>query len=140
MEVELLNVEVSLVAVLLVAILHMVLGMAWYGVFAKQWLALNKLTEAEARKNPTPAYVGSLASVVCYGFVLGILVGYVRLVNPDFSDLTAGLVTGVLGAILGLGQFVSNHMFSMRPLQLMWIDGGFAALNFIIAGLVVAFV
>lgn len=140
MELEVLNVEVNLLAVLLVAVLHMVLGMTWYGFFAKEWMKLNNLTEADAQKDAPVSYGGSILSAFGYGFVLSVIVGFVRLTDSSYSDLEAGLITGLLASFLGGGQFVSNYLFSKRPKKLLLIDGGFVLLNFFAAALVVSFI
>ena len=123
-------------AIILVVFLQQVSGFIWYSPFAfgKLWMAaIGKDTEALKLNGAKPYIVSIIGSILmCYvvakvvssfearGFLSGIKVGFL---------LWIGLVLPVIGV---------SYFFAAQPFSLIWIDGGYALLNILLAGGILA--
>ena len=126
------------IAVIVAAAAGFGLGAVWYNLLSKQWIEASGVPVDEAGK---PA--GGANPMTFAGAFLCILVvaGMMRhaLVTAGINAPASGLVAG-----LGIGLFfiapwiTLNVLFSMRPLRLAAIDGGYAAVACAVMGLILA--
>ncbi|MFS4581666.1 DUF1761 domain-containing protein [Phaeobacter sp. C3_T13_0] len=110
------------------AIAGFVLGAVWYGALAEPWMKAAKVPRDEEGK---PAG-GQTPAVFAATFALQLIVaGMMRHVFALSGIDTVG--GGLIGG-LGVGLFfitpwiMINNLYSVRPLRLSMIDGGYAAL------------
>lgn len=132
-------VPVNYGAVAIAAVLAMVIGSAWYSpaLFGKEWMKLVGKTEAEAKKGNMPLLYGTMfVGALIEAYVLAHFVHY-----AGAYSLINGIKTGIwawLGfvAVTSLG----NSMFEGRPMKLFYINAGYALVNLMVMGAVIAVV
>ena len=122
----------GLLAVLIAAIASYAWGAVWYMVMAKPWMAAVGITEADIdRKNPAPYIISFVATVLVAGMMRHVFA------SSGIDGAWAGLVSGLgLGLFIATPWVVTNYAFSMRPRELMLIDGAYATVGCTIIGLV----
>lgn len=133
------NLGINYIAVLIAAVLAMVLGFVWYSksMFGKQWMKLAGLLEEDTKKGNMPVLFGTMfAGAIIEGYVLAYFIQYAG---------AYGLIDGIkVGLWAWLGFVVtttlSNSMFEQRPLKLWYINAGYALVNLIIMGTVIALI
>ena len=109
-----------------------IFGMAWYMVFANQWMDASKLNKKSVnRSNPVP-WVASLIGSILVAGMMSHMMDKTNIVGIEESLLTG----------LGLGLFmvspwiVSNILFGQRSRRLIWIDCGYPIIGMGIMGVV----
>lgn len=149
-------VPVNYVAVAIAAVLAMVVGSVWYSkaLFGKQWMKLTGVTEESAKKGNMPMlYKQSLktsfesdAFKLVYGTMFAaalvealVLAHFIHYAGA--YSLVNGIKTGVwawLGFVVTTS--LANSMFEGRPRELLYINAGYALVNLMIMGAVIALV
>lgn len=129
-------IQVNYVAVVLAAIAAMVVGFVWYGpLFGNAWMKLVGITKSDINKSEMPKLYGIMfLGALVEAYVLSHFIHY------------AGAVGLILGAKTGLWAWLGfvattslgNYMFSKRPIKLYYIDGGYALVNLIVMGAIIA--
>ncbi len=114
------------------------LGAVWYMALSKPWMADTGIkVDSDGRPEG-----GAGPGIFITAFILQLLVA--GMMRHIFA--TAGIVTIGTGVLAGLGIglfFISpwialNNLYSMRPVRLTLIDGGYATLACGLMGLVLA--
>ena len=113
---------------------HFALGMAWYGVFATQWLDAIDATKRgfDPQAAPPAIYLTSVVAVL-----LGTL--FVAALMDRAGDRTvAGGVRWALLLWVGivLPALLMHYAFAGNPLSLVVIDGGFELVGLALTGVV----
>lgn len=122
--------KINHLAVLAVVVLQQLIPMAWYGVFAEKWIALNeKSVEDFSDGSPLPYIVSIIASVAMAYFLAWLF----RTLEVESWQ------RGVKIAIMAFGSLVFFHtmtiyLFSLRPLELALMDEGNNFLGYLLAG------
>ncbi|QDY68254.1 DUF1761 domain-containing protein [Qingshengfaniella alkalisoli] len=117
---------------LLAAAAPWVFGAAWYGIVGERWMRAAKMTKEQVEnKNPLPF----VFSYLCM-FSVAAMMNYVfeRANVTGFLDGT--LMGAGLGLFLTLPWSATNHVFSDRHKDLIWIDGVFFTVGCGLIGLV----
>jgi len=120
-------------AMAVATILAMVVPAVGYGLFSDPWMEANNLTlsEIEAKSNPVQ-YIIALVSSVVTVYVMAWL--FVKL-NVD--NMTKGIA---IALILGLAFYFTtaftSNVFSFRPRNLIFIDGGITLVSYMVTGAV----
>jgi len=133
--------EVNLLAVLIAAIAAMVVGSLWYSkaVMGKQWMhaagfhANDEATMAHMKKNAPKAYVAMFVGALVMAFVMAMFV-----YRMSAQSVSGGMELG-FWAWLGFAMpmKVGDVMFNNRNKKLIWIDGGYQLVNFLVMGAIV---
>jgi hypothetical protein len=133
--------EVNYLAVLVSGVVLFVLGGLWYSpvLFAKKWMALMCVTEAEikassAKEQMPVRYVAVFLCALVTSLGLAVL-------TKHFEPHTV-----LHGLMLGFGCWLcfagatsfGTALFSMKPLQLWLINSGYNLVSFVIAGVILA--
>lgn len=125
--------RINHLAVLLVVVMGQVIPALWFGYYEEKWMALNGLTADFVRDNQsaTPYVASILAS-----FVFAYLIAWM-FVRMDIGSAGEGLVVAILMgfAFTHLPGLIHN-LFSFRPYELSWINGGADLLVWALAGLI----
>jgi surface polysaccharide O-acyltransferase-like enzyme len=123
--------KTNYLAVFVAAIAYWLLGALWYGVlFGKAWLALEHMTEEQARSNPVLPYLITL--------VLNVLIAYALAqicIWRNADTLGRGASVGVLLWIGFVGPVTfTTYMYEMRPKELFAINQFFPLAGFVLMG------
>jgi hypothetical protein len=112
--------KTNYVAVVVCAVVYWLVGGLWFGfLFSKPWMALEHVTEEQARSiNPVLPYVVS--------FLLNLLIAYALAQLCLWRNATTGARGASLGILVWIG-FVgpityTTYMYEMRPWQLFAIN------------------
>lgn len=121
-------------AVIVSAAVAFGLGAAWYGVFAKPWMAATGITQEviDAHRGDKTGYV-----VAAVTWIIGVLAlaGLIQLADAE------GAVEGLwLGLLVGVGIVAATQaphfIFEFKPLKLFLIDEGYPVVGLAIAGII----
>lgn len=122
-------------AVVVAAVAYWLLGAVWYGVvFSKPWMALEHLTDAQARSmNPVLPYVIT--------FVLNLLIAYVLSQICAWRNANTAARGAAVGILLWIGfvgpiTFTTN-MYEMRPMELFAINHFFSLAGLCLMGVII---
>lgn len=124
--------KINYLAVLVGTIISYVASAFWYGFWTEPWMAYNKLTLEfiEANFSTTPYIVGFINSAI---FTLVLAWVFKRMnIKSGLDGLKSGLIMGFPFALMNT---MTTNMFSFRPYELSWIDGGINLLIFAVVGL-----
>lgn len=122
--------------VLAAAFASFAFGAVWYMALAKPWMAASGVAiGADGRpangSNPAPYLTAIIASL----FVAGMMRHVFQMAAID--DLAKGVLSGLgIGAFFITPWIALNNGFSMRPMKLTLIDGGYATFGCGLMGLV----
>lgn len=133
------QVDINYVAVLIAAIANMALGAFWYSpvLFAKRWIALMKVSEAEInemKKGAPRAYALSFIGALVMSYVLAHIVDYAQA-----TTIVGGVGSGFwlwLGFVATTGS--ASVLFEGRPAGLYLINSGYYLVSLIVMGAIVA--
>ena len=130
-------IQVNYMAVVIAAVAAMVTGSLWYGkmLFGNTWMRLNGLNMTDAKKSNMALLYGTMfVGALVEAYVLSHFVHY-----AGAFTLFNGIKTGAW-AWLGFVAPVTmgNYMFAGRPMKLFYIDAGYALVNLLIMGGILA--
>ena len=112
--------KTNYLAVVVSAVVYWLLGGLWYGLlFSKQWMALENMTEAQARTmNPV------IATIIT--FVLNLLIAFVLAQVCAWRNANTIGRGAAIGVLLWIGIVApityTTHMYEMRPKELFAIN------------------
>lgn len=120
-------------AIWVAIILSQAIPLGWYTLFEGRWMTLNNLTAEYVDANQSSwLFVTSILGGVLSMYVLAWI--FKRL---PIESGRAGLLTGlIIGATFNMVSLITINMFSFRPIELAFIDGGANVLVFAVAGLI----
>jgi Protein of unknown function (DUF1761) len=122
--------KINPLAIVLIVVLGQVIPMGWYGIFAEQWMGMNNLTQEAAQGVGAKAYVTSIVSNLAMALMMALLFKRLRV-----ESLTDGLLIGAgIGFVFHLLPTMASNLFSIRPYELSWIDGGYYVIVTALAG------
>jgi hypothetical protein len=123
-------------AVLVAAAGAYAFGAVWYMTLARPWMAAAGI-ECDASGKPLqnagakPFVISAIAVIIVAGMMRHV---FVMAAMDGFGD---GLMGGFgLGAFIVLPWIVTNYAYSMRPMNLTLIDGGYALFGCTIIGVI----
>lgn len=124
---------INYLAVIVVVIANFVIGMAWYGGMAGQWMKATGLTKEQARKMQALPLAFSAAR----SFVAAMAV---NLIFDNFAP-GSGIAEGAgLGLLIGVGlagpNVAMHNLFAMKK-DLAVIDGAHTVVEFLVMGLII---
>lgn len=129
-------IQVNLAGVAVAAASAMVLGSLWYGpLLGKEWMKLVGISKDDVKKSEMPKLYGIMfVGAILEAYVLSMFIHYagaVGLVNGAKTGLWAWL--GFVGPVM-----LANYMFAKKPLKLYKIDAGYALVNLLVMGAIIA--
>lgn len=124
--------KTNYLAVIVAAIAYWVLGAVWYAaLFAKQWMALEHLTEEQAKSvGPVLPYIISFVLNILIAFVLAQIIQW-RNANTASRGAAVGVIlwVGIAGPIT-----FTTYMYEMRPKALFAINEFYPLAGLILMG------
>lgn len=126
-----LNFNLNWLAVAVSAVVNMVIGAAWYSIFAEPWLeGIGRQREwAEENQRPTDYIIAAVNSLLMAFFLANVL---------SWAGVT-GLINGLLmGLFIWLGfngfSFAANHAFEGRSTKLWAVNSGVYLAGLLVMG------
>jgi hypothetical protein len=120
--------EINLLAVFLAALAFFAIGAVWYSaLFAKQWRALNGITDEMMKAGPQPGQNPVwLIMTLCFAFelLIALVLGHEFAVTTP-SDRGKMMIAIGYGAAIMSPALGINYLFQMRPGKLFAIDAGY---------------
>lgn len=129
-------IAVDLTAVAIAGVSAMVTGGIWYGpLFGKDWMKLVGIRKEDIKKGEMPKMYGVMfAASLVEAYMLSIFIHY-----AGAYTLFDGIKTGVWVWIGFVGTvMLGNYMFSKKPMKLFFIDSGYALVNLMVMGAIIA--
>jgi Protein of unknown function (DUF1761) len=130
--------DISWIAVIVAALAYFVLGALWYSkiLFAKRWIADLKIdvNDPNAKKGMGMMFGGSLVLMLVQCIALAVLVSRIEGLTSWMSGAKLGLLTGCCFCAAAVGV---NYLYEKKPLSLFLINGGYAVVGNIIAGIII---
>jgi hypothetical protein len=125
--------KTNYLAIAACAVVNMLLGMTWYGVFDDAWMAGHGLTmaEIEANASATP-YIIAVVMALSSSFVMDLI--FRRMGVSGWQD---GAKTGAAFGFFVLMTFLMSYGFSQKPFSLSLLDGGFGFALFTLFGAII---
>ena len=126
--------RVNLAAVIVAAIVHWLLGAAWFTVFAKPWIAGLGYTEEQVKQ--IAATMGPAPYILVLAFNIGVAYVLARVII-GMNSQTAACGAG-LGFMLGFGlaalPMLTEIVFERRPTSFALIAAGYPVIGMMIMG------
>lgn len=127
---------VNWLAVLAALVAHMILGAAWFGVFAKPWSALAHPDKTKEQIQAGPKWIYGIAAL---GGLLTAIVLYAVLEATSSLDVGSALATTfVLWVGFALAKYATTYAFEDRSWTLLAIDVGYPLVSMLAAALIFA--
>lgn len=124
----------TVLSIVLGGVLAYGIGVPWYMLLSKPWMAAAKMTEADVANTSPMPYI---AAVVAWLVAATVLNGHIfPLLGEDVGLVKLLRFTVGLWISFGLLSTVLSTMFGNRGRNLLWIDGGYT----LIGGLIIAVV
>lgn len=130
----------GVVSVVLAALAGFGVGAVWYGIFSRAWVA-DSGVRLDADGNPAGGPRPSIfaGAFVCILVVAGMMRHIFALSGIDTPG--GGLVAGLgVGLFLIAPWITMNVLYTMRPLRLAAIDGGYATVGCAAIGVVLTLI
>ena len=121
--------KTNYLAILVCAVVNAVLGMAWFGVFQKEWMAGHGLVEGDVNQSDPMPIVVSILVALTVALIISMIwrkMGVCTWREGAQWGIALGLI-GLLGTIVG-------NLYAQKPFELSLIDGGYAFLQMAIFG------
>jgi hypothetical protein len=124
--------KINYVAVVVCAVVYWLLGGLWYGVvFSQRWMALENITEAQARGT-------NVALPYLITFVLDLLIAFVLAQICSWRNANTAGRGAAIGVLLWAGIVgpitYTTHMYEMRPKELFAINEFYPLLGLCLMG------
>lgn len=126
-------VSINLLAVLVAAIVSMIIGAIWYGVFSEQWLAAVGKKKEDLSKSNTGYMISSLTALVT---------AYVLAHFVDFAEATSVAEGAATGFWVWLGFIATFSAMSTAWEEKSWnlwlLNNGHQLVTLVVSGIILA--
>ena len=124
----------NLLGIVLAAIVFFMLGWVWYGMlFMEQWMAVHGLaTDGEMAMGPMiGGFIIGLLQVVGLSFILH---------HAGASTLkTCAKICAIVAVLIAIPMAAYNVNYVGKDVSLLWIDGLYSLVGFVLIGIVLSF-
>jgi hypothetical protein len=125
----------KIVAVIVAAVLHWLLGAAWFSMFKQQWIVGTGKTMEQLMASGMPAWLPHLITLIA-NFAMAYALGWLILATG-----TPGIFRGIhMAALLWVGfvasTFATEYAFEARSLSFFAINTGYPLVGMMIMGVV----
>lgn len=133
------DVEVSVVAILLAFASSMVVGSIWYAksLFGSEWMRLVGLNDKKAKEGMAKAFTPTIVAAFVEACLVAFITFLVHSFYEDMSWLAAALLTAVLLWLVQAVAFITHDAFEQRPLKLTLINVGNQLATLVVMGLII---
>lgn len=128
--------DVNYWAVLVATLAHFVLGAAWYGLLAKQWLAATGQTKEQVQEREKETRWVYLAQFVATLLLLTVAAYWI--VNVAKADnVKDALCAGLLLALIGILACSGDFLYEGRSGKLFAINSGYRLVGMLVAAAII---
>lgn len=126
--------KINYIAVVVAAIVHWVLGAAWFTLLADPWVAGTRIPEAEvSAMKAHPSAMPYVVALVCNLFVAYAIAWVLN--KDDKPTAGSGAMTGLmLGIGIAAAAMVTELVFEARSAEFMMIAAGYPVVGSAIMG------
>lgn len=127
---------VNWLAILAGTLAHMLIGAAWFGGFARPWMALAHPGRTKEDLDAGPKWIYGIAAGG--GLVTAIILAAVLETANALDLLNALVVTFLLWVGFTLVKYATTYAFEYRPTKLLLIDAGYALASMLAMAIIYA--
>jgi hypothetical protein len=129
------NTSPKMLAVLVAAVLHWLLGAAWFTTLKQQWLAGLGRTSEQMMATGQPAWLPHVVTLIA-NFAMAYVIGWVILATGP-QTLVRGLqIAAVLWVGVAASVFATEFVFEVRSLEFFCVAAGYPLIGMLIMGTV----
>lgn len=133
------EVTVNWLAILYAVIASIIIGMAWYGMFATPWMNAVGKKKDELQSGQNVGYVVSVITAFITAYVFTHWIAYAGMAYPDYSPMMLGATSGFWAWLAFIGPITAmNTAWEKRSWTLWLINNGNHLLTLIVVGMVIA--
>lgn len=125
----------KLLAVVVAAILHWLLGAVWFITLKEQWLAGLGTTAEQLMARGIPAWLPHVVTLIA-NFALAYVLGWVIMSTGPQTLVRGVIVALVLGIGIAASVFATELVFEAKSLQFFCIVAGYPLVGMVIMGIV----
>ena len=107
------------------AVVTMILGAVWYGIFAKPWMAMAHPGRSREEINEGPKWPYAFAALAAIALSYAFGVGS----ESADLDLAGNLLAAAIVALPLVAMYLTTYAFAYKPLKLALIDVGYFVLS-----------
>ncbi len=136
--------EINFIGILVAGVITFISGGIWFGpkTFYPIWMKERGIASGQLTSNqnkPALLFGGTLIAIVIQMITLGAIISSLQANNPDFSAASGALVGLALGVGVSMFSSLSHRLFGGENLKVWIIETANDAINYTIAGAVIAF-
>lgn len=136
--------EINFIGILVASVITFISGGIWFGpkTFYPIWMKERGIASGQLTTNqnkPALLFGGTLIAIVIQMITLGAIISSLQANNPDFSVASGALVGLALGVGVSMFSSLSHRLFGGENLKVWIIETANDAINYTIAGAVIAF-
>ncbi len=136
--------EINFIGILVASVITFISGGIWFGpkTFYPIWMKERGIASGQLTSNqnkPALLFGGTLIAIVIQMITLGAIISSLQTNNPDFSVASGALVGLALGVGVSMFSSLSHRLFGGENLKVWIIETANDAINYTIAGAVIAF-
>jgi hypothetical protein len=126
----------NLIAVLLAAVAHFLLGAAWFTLFARPWTAGLRMSPSEIQAaQQNPALTPYIVAFVC-NLILAYAIAWV-LSRLHEQNVLRGIGVGAVLGFVAAAAMLTELAFEQRPSSFCWIAVGYPFVGSILMGIII---
>lgn len=136
--------EINFIGILVAGVITFISGGIWFGpkTFYPIWMKERGIASGQLTANqnkPALLFGGTLIAIFIQMITLGAIISSLQANNPDFSVASGALVGLALGVGVSMFSALSHRLFGGENLKVWIIETANDAINYTIAGAVIAF-
>ena len=136
--------EINFIGILVASVITFISGGIWFGpkTFYPIWMKERGIASGQLTANqnkPALLFGGTLIAIFIQMITLGAIISSLQANNPDFSVASGALVGLALGVGVSMFSSLSHRLFGGESLKVWIIETANDAINYTIAGAVIAF-
>ncbi len=125
----------KLLAVIVAAVAHWLLGAAWFTLFKNQWLVGIGKTSEQLAASGMPAWMPHAVTLAA-NLVMACVLGWLILATGPQNVVRGMQMAAIVWAGLVASAFATEYVFEARSLQIFAINTGYPLVGLLIMGVV----
>lgn len=136
--------ELNFVGIAVASVVTFISGGIWFGpkTFYPIWMRERGIASGQLNSNqnkPALLFGGTIIAILVQMLTLGLILSSLQSAQPDFSVASGALVGLALGVGVSMFSSLSHRLFGGENLKVWIIETANDAINYTIAGAIIAF-